>query len=48
MNYKKALNNDEDIVKSKGAKIYGISLMLWLLFGLLFLAMAASMSTNMG
>lgn len=44
MNYKKALNNNDDIVKHKGVQIFGVSLLLWILLGFVFLTLAASMS----
>jgi hypothetical protein len=41
MNYKKALNDDEEIVEHEGVKIFGVSLLVWVLSGLVFVAIAA-------
>jgi hypothetical protein len=48
MNYKKALHNDQDIVKHKETRIFGISLMVWILSGLALIAIAASLSVSIG
>lgn len=46
MNYKEALGDDRDIVEHKGIKIFGISLMIWVLAGLLMIAGAAYLSAD--
>lgn len=46
MNYKKALHNNEDIVENKSVTIFGVSLMAWILSGLLFIAIAAFLSPS--
>ena len=44
MNYKKTLDNDQKIVKHQGVKIFGVSLMVWILSGLVLIAIAGFMS----
>ncbi len=47
MDYKKELDNDENIVKHQGAKVFGISLMVWIFSGLLLLAIAGFASQTL-
>lgn len=48
MNYKKALNNNQDIVEHQGVKIFGVSLLVWIFSGLVFVAIAGFLSYNIG